>query len=88
MAGNSLPSALTEGMSRSAQGYAAVIDGILNVRTVTDTRNAAALNALFITGYRVIPTCQDPDCDFVVRLLAQMRPDIKIVPVSLEVNDG
>ncbi|WP_333826897.1 hypothetical protein [Pararhodobacter sp.] len=88
MSDTSMPAALADRMARTAHGHAAVIDGILNIRTVTDTRNAAALNALFITGTRIIPTCQDPECDCIVRLLAQMRPDIKIVAVSLEVNNG
>lgn len=88
MADTSMPAALAHRMARTAQGHAAVIDGILNVRTVSDTRNAAALNALFISGFRIIPTCPDPNCDCVVRLAAKLRPDIKIVPVSLEVSNG
>lgn len=52
---------LVEAMGTTAEGYGAIIDGILNIRTVTDTRGGAAMNALYICGYHVIG-CNDPEC--------------------------
>lgn len=77
---------LKELMATSATGYGAVIDGILNVRTVTDTANAAAFNALYLAGIGVLSNCTDRDCTCKVDLLARVRPDIKIVPVSVRVD--
>ena len=78
----------TARLATSATGYGAVIDGVLNIRTVTETPNAAALNALFLAGYRVLSNCTDTDCDCKVRLLAKVRPDIRIVSVAVEVRDA
>lgn len=75
-------------LSAKAEGYAAVIDGVLNVRTVADTRNGAAVNAAYICGYRVLQTCADPACDCLVRLLQSVRPDIRVVNVTVGVRDG
>lgn len=80
-----LISSLTDRLATSATGYGAVIDGVLNIRTVTDTRNAAALNALFVAGFRIASICQDRDCDCMVKALGALRPDIRILPVKVEV---
>ena len=86
--GDQLPATLTSRLASSATGYGAVIDGVLNVRTVSETRNATALNALFITGIMVHNPCRDLDCDCLVKLLAKLRPKVKIVAVSVEARDG
>jgi hypothetical protein len=77
---------LKELMATSATGYGAVIDGILNIRTVTDTANAAAFNALYLSGVAVLSNCNDPDCTCKLDVLARIRPDIKIVPVSVRAD--
>lgn len=75
-------------LQTSATGWAAVINGVLDVRTVTDTRNGAALNALFAQGVRVIPTCADTDCDCMVDLLAKEKPGTRLVAVMVQVAHG
>lgn len=76
---------LTKRLANSATGYAAVIDDVLNIRSVSSTQNAAALNALYLVGIGVLSNCDDMDCTCKVDLLARLRPDIKIVPVNVEV---
>ena len=78
---------LTSRLASSATGFGAVIDGVLNIRTITDSANMAALNALYLTRIRVYSNCSDRDCDCKLRLLAQLRPDIRIVRVAVEVSD-
>jgi hypothetical protein len=75
-------------LSAKAQGYGAIINGVLNIRTVSDSRNAAAVNAAHVCGYLVVANCDDPGCDCLVRLLQSARPDIAIVPVGVEVQNG
>lgn len=75
-------------LATTATGYGAVIDGVLNIRTVTETANLAAFNALIVCGYGVRTSCLDPDCDCKVRLLAQVLPAVQIVPVAVEVRHG
>jgi len=79
-------SALTARLATTASGWAAVIDGVLNIRTVTDSANAAAINALYLSGINVISNCRDSDCDCMVNVLTKMKPEIKLVPVTLEVQ--
>lgn len=79
---------LTIRLATSATGYGAVIDGVLNIRTVTDTMNAAALNALYVCGFQVLTGCGDADCDCMVKAAAKLIPHAKIVPVKIEVNHG
>ena len=75
---------LTHLLAISATGYGAVIDGVLNIRTVTDSPNAAALNALHFLGFRMVSNCADRDCDCMVTALARLAPDVRIVPVSVQ----
>jgi hypothetical protein len=78
---------LTASMATSASGYAAVIDGLLNVKTTSETANGAAFNALHLLGHgwrAVFSGCSDIDCDCKVRLLAELCQDVKIVPVKVE----
>lgn len=75
---------LTARLATSATGYAAVIGGVLNVRTVSDSQKAAALNAIYAMGHTVLAPCPNPDCDCIVRLLAHHFPDVRLVPVRIE----
>lgn len=81
-------STLTERMSKTATGWAAVIDGVLNIRTVSHTANAAAVNALYVGGFRILSNCTDSDCDCMVRALSSLMPKAKLVRVSVEVADA
>lgn len=73
-------------MATSCTGYGAVIDGVLDIRTVTETKNMAAVNALFMCGFGVATTCHDPDCDCKVKILEVMRPDVKLVAVKVQAD--
>ena len=77
---------LTDLMATSCTGYGAVIDGVLDIRTVTETKNMAAVNALFMCGFGVATTCHDPDCDCKVKILEVMRPDVNLVPVKVQAD--
>lgn len=78
-----LPASLTTALAASATGFGAVIDGVLNIRTVSETRNMAAFNALYMRGFIVHRACQNPDCDCVVRMAARLIPGTRIVPVDV-----
>lgn len=78
---------LTDRLATTATGYAAVIDGVLNVMTLSVHRNDVAYNALTLQGFEVTSDCDDPECDCIVRLLGKLRPEIKIVAVNVEVAD-
>lgn len=86
MAAPSLPATLAAGMARQAHGHAAVIDGNLDIRTATAAPNWAAMNALHVLGFHVSTSCRDPECTCLVRALARLRPDVRIVPVTIQVN--
>ena len=76
-------------LASSATGWGAIIDGVLNIRTVTETANMAAFNALYIAGFRIVSDCcRDMDCDCKQQLLAKLRPDIRIVAVTVEADNG
>ena len=77
---------LTQRLASSATGWGVVIDGVLNIRTVTDSRNGAAMNALYVGGARVLSICRDPDCDCMVKALAQHMPGARLVAVSVRVE--
>lgn len=79
-------SALSARLATSASGWGAVIDGVLNIRSVTETANMAALNAFALLGFAV-GGCAEPDCDCWLRALSKLRPDVRIVPVAVEVVD-
>lgn len=76
------------GKGGSGHSHAAVIDDILDVRTINDTRNGAADNAFWVSGLAAVSTCRNPDSECMVRLLAIARPAIRLVPVVVEASDG
>lgn len=77
---------LADRMAKSASGYAAVINGVLDIRTTSDTRNGVALNAFAVLGAMVVSTCRNPDCDCLAK--DAERFGIKIVRVTMEATDG
>lgn len=85
-AGEMKQPSLTDMMSTSATGWAAVINGVLDARTVSDSKNMSALYALRCSGHNLMNPCGDTDCDCNVKVLAGMAPRIKLVPIKIEVQ--
>lgn len=79
---------LQELMATTATGWAAVIDGVLNINTASHTKNAAALNALCVSGYLIASNCNDPDCDCKVNLLGRLMPAAKLVQITVKVDEA
>lgn len=79
-------SSISKMLASSATGYAVQIDGVLDIRTVTDSRQGAAKNALYLmSGGAIHVMCADPDCDCAVRFMGDQFPSARVVPVSLQV---
>ncbi len=79
--------AIKGGLASSATAYAVVIDGVLDVRTCRTSRNEAAYSGVVIVSKAIVLTnCATPDCDCMVKLLAERSPESKIVPVKIEVQ--
>lgn len=75
---------LTEAMATSATGYAAVIDGVLDIRTTSDNLKGATIYALRGLGYVILVGCPDPECDCILRNLPpELKDRIEIVAVSV-----
>lgn len=72
-------------LSTKAQGYAAVIDGVLNILKVSETENAAAFKAAMMSGIFMVGNCNDSACDCIARGLERLRPNIRIVAVQVGV---
>lgn len=77
---------LASRMASSASGWAVVTDGVLNVRTVSDSANSAAAIAVRLAGIRVMSNCNDPDCDCRVRLIRVVLPKAQLVRVSVQLS--
>ncbi len=74
-------------LATSAEGWGAVIDGVLNVRTVSHTKSAAATNALYLHGF--VAPCAKPEseeCDCQIKVLARLCPTVRLVAVSITVK--
>jgi len=79
---------LTDAMSKSATGYAAVVDGILDIRTVTDDALLAILLGLRTIGVYAVPIRQSPDNDpaeLIAALPDEFRKRIELVEISVAV---
>lgn len=75
-------------LATKAEGYAAVIDGVLNLATVSDTQNAAAVKAAVMQGIFLAGACNDPACDCMARGFERIRTNTRIVAVKVEVGNG
>ena len=86
--GETKPQSLDDLLATSGTGWAAIINGIMDVRTISDGKNTAALNAIHVCGFHPRTTCVDPDCDpdcdCIVKVLADCMPDVKLVRVRVE----
>lgn len=79
---------ILNGLATGISGYGVVIEGILNPDTIGQTPNAAAAKAILLMFGPLVMLavgCNDPDCDCKVRHLAELKPDTKVVPVSIQV---
>lgn len=82
---------LIKSLAATATGYAAVIDGVLDIRTVADNEKGAAINALSVLGvpmFVLAMLCQDPECDCTTKMLKgvaeQRKRKVEIVAVKIE----
>ena len=82
-----LPASLARGLANTATGWGVVIDGVLNIHTVTETRKGAAYNALFLSGVRAFGACNNPDCRCTEEALAKALPQARLVRVKVEVAE-
>lgn len=71
-------------MATSAVGYAVVVDGVLNVNTVSESEVKAAQFELIGRGFLFIP-CDKPDCRCIVCMMEKTIPGAKIVTVVVAV---
>lgn len=79
---------LTQRMATTATGWAAVINGVLDARTVTINKRSAAINAFLAMNIVVLGTCADEDCNCMIEKLGHRFPGIKLVPVTVVVSNG
>lgn len=86
---------LIKSLAATATGYAAVIDGVLDIRTAADNEKGAAINALSVLGVPLIilaMSCNDPECDYTLKMLAQVakqrKRTVEIVTVKIEIEKG
>lgn len=75
-------------MDSEAHGFAVIIDGVLSIRTTADTKEGAAMNALWCLGYRFMHHCGDDDCIFYQNILAELPIKCSVVPVRLTVFES
>lgn len=82
-----MPTGIRAALASSATGFAAVIDGVLNVTTIGDTREAVAVYAFGVMGFRIYSDCACLDrdlCGCVEKALGWRFPNIKIIPVQVK----
>lgn len=84
--------ALSQGLATTATGFACVIDGVLDVRTIADTAKDCAKRGIAVRFGPIAALlgsgCDDPTCDCTVRALTEACPDIKIVTVEIKVTEA
>jgi hypothetical protein len=82
---------LTKSIATTATGYAAIINGVLDMTTASDSRRAAAMKGLIIAGVHPLVVmhtdCQDPGCGCMEEWLKDRYPDSRIVAVKVEVSE-
>lgn len=82
--------ALTKSIATRATGYAAVINGALDMTTISDSRRLAAMKGLVIVGVHPLVVahtdCQDPGCDCMEKWLEGAHRS-RIVSVKVEVTE-
>lgn len=85
---------LLAGMAKSVDAYGVVIDGVLNPHVTGISANETASKAVLLLFGPIVMLSmgqchnQSPaDCDCMVKALAQMKPEAKIVPVTIQVRE-
>lgn len=83
--------ALTKSIATTATGYAAVINGALDMTTTSDSRRLAAMKGLANGGVPallvVLTDCNNPDCDCMEKSFLGTFLGSRIVPVKVEVSE-
>jgi len=75
---------LTAAMARSATGYAAVIDDILDIRTVTDNAETTLHLGLHTIGVYAVPLGPKADYDALLAAMPEyIKGRISVVEVSV-----
>jgi hypothetical protein len=82
--------ALAKSIATKATGYAAVINGALDVNTISVSRRLAAMKGLTIVGVHPLVVthtdCQDPGCDCLEKWLGDAHGG-RIVSIKVEVTE-
>lgn len=84
-AGETKSASISELLATTATGWCVVFDGIMDIRTMSDTGKTAALCGLAVCGYGIVDPCENEKCDCTIQILYKMVPNAKIVPVKVEV---
>ena len=80
---------LTKSIATTATGYAAIINGALDMTTISDSRRLAAMKGMTKAGVPpaivLLVDCKNDDCDCMEKKLADAFPGSRIVAVKVEV---
>lgn len=82
---------LTESIATTATGYAAIINGALDMTTASDSRRLAAMKGMTKAGVPpsvvLFVACDDDACDCMEKKLCETFPGSRIVSVKVEVSE-
>jgi hypothetical protein len=80
---------LTKSIATTATGYAAVINGVLDVATTSSSRKSAAMNGLISSGLPhlavILMDCGNDNCDCLAKTFEAEVAGGRIVQVKVEV---
>jgi hypothetical protein len=83
--------ALTKSIATTATGYAAVINGALDVTTIGTSRKNAAMKGLVALGVPIcvvmLLDCDKEGCDCLVKTFEDRDAGRRIVPIKIEVTE-
>ena len=84
--------AITKGLATQATGFACVIDGVLDMRTISDTAKGCAARTIGLTmgplAAMISYRCQDPTCDCTVKALKTEVPNARLVAIEIKVTEA
>lgn len=79
---------LTKSIATKATGYAAVINGALDLSTTSDSRKLAAMKGMANSGVNpllvAVSACDDPTCDCVEKAFMSQFPGSRVIAVKVE----
>ena len=83
--------ALTKSIATTATGYAAVINGALDIGSVSPTKQSAAVKGLVAAGVPafavMLMQCEKEDCDCMVKTFEERAVGGRIVSIKVEVTE-